>query len=206
MRKVPEIDRMVVSTDFPEIARVAEQAGIEVPFLRPDEISGDRVSDLPVLQHAVQEMESIHGTVFDVVLMLQPTSPLRHPAYLSQAIHRIVDEKLDSVWSVSPVDLKYNPLKQLTLRNDKMELFDPKGASIIARQDLGETYIRNGVVYAISRKTLLEENSTMGSHCSAIVIRERIANIDSLEDFEIGEYEFRAQGFLKLFTEESGTE
>ena len=83
IRGVPEIDRAVVSTDHAEIARVAEEAGIAAPFLRPDDISGDRIGDLDVLAHALQAAEQLDGLVYDIVVMLQPTSPLRESKHVS---------------------------------------------------------------------------------------------------------------------------
>jgi CMP-N-acetylneuraminic acid synthetase len=67
------IDRAVVSTDHAEIARVAAEAGLDAPFLRPKALSGDRVADAPVLRHALEEVERLAGVTYEIVLMLQPT-------------------------------------------------------------------------------------------------------------------------------------
>ena len=83
LKALPEVDRAVVSTDSDGIAAVAEAAGIAAPFRRPDAISGDTIGDLDVLTHALQATEASDGTIYDVVLMLQPTSPLRNPGNLS---------------------------------------------------------------------------------------------------------------------------
>src|SRR5689334_14999261 len=64
-------DRAVVSTDHPEIARVAQEAGLAAPFTRPEELSGDRISDLAVLTHALVTMEQLDDVRYDVVVMLQ---------------------------------------------------------------------------------------------------------------------------------------
>ena len=69
----------MVSTDHDEIARVAESSGLAAPFRRPEALSGDRIGDLEVLTNALEEMEAIDTVRYDVVLMLQPTSPLRRP-------------------------------------------------------------------------------------------------------------------------------
>src|SRR4051794_36721823 len=61
VRKVPELDRAVVSTDHLEIARVAQQSGLDAPFMRPEEISGDRIGDFDVLVHALNATERIDG-------------------------------------------------------------------------------------------------------------------------------------------------
>ena len=80
VRELLEIDRAVVSTDHDGIAQAATEAGLDAPFRRPEELSGDLVSDLDVLTHALLACESADDVRYDVVLMLQPTSPLRRPS------------------------------------------------------------------------------------------------------------------------------
>src|SRR5262249_54021121 len=106
-------DRAVVSTDDALIAEAARQCGLEVPFFRPRELDGDLVSDYDVLQHALEETEREGGNRFDIVVMLQPTSPLRRPLHVQKAVDTLIDGGWDSVWTVSPTDLKYHPQKQL---------------------------------------------------------------------------------------------
>ena len=77
LKQMPVVDRSVVSTDDDAIVREAERSGLQAPFRRPASLSGDLISDHQVLQHALTTMESMDSTHYDVVLMLQPTSPLR---------------------------------------------------------------------------------------------------------------------------------
>ena len=79
VKRAEIIDHAVVSTDHEKIRTEAERCGLAVPFWRPPELAGDRVADIPVLEHAIIESERIYGCRFDLVLMLQPTSPLRKP-------------------------------------------------------------------------------------------------------------------------------
>ena len=125
---VPEIDRRVVSTDHAEIARAAQAAGLDAPFLRPADISGDRIGDWDVLEHALQATEQLDATRYDIVVMLQPTSPLRRAEDVSSVIRMLVEGNYDSVWSVSETDLKAHPLKQLVVREGRMGLWDERGA------------------------------------------------------------------------------
>jgi CMP-N-acetylneuraminic acid synthetase len=85
---VPEIDRRVVSTDHPDIARVAQEAGLDAPFMRPESIAGDRIGDWDVLSHALQATEAADGVRYDIVVMLQPTSPLRRAGPNTPSRHR----------------------------------------------------------------------------------------------------------------------
>lgn len=184
LRECAFVDRAVVSTDSPEIARVAEAEGLAAPFLRPAHLAGDRVGDWDVLVHALAEMEGQDRTAYDVVLMLQPTSPLRTPDRLREVLEKLLRENLDAVWTVSETDLKFHPLKQLHVgAGGKLEYYDPAGAAIVARQQLHPLYHRNGVAYALTRSCLLEQKKMLGDRSGAVVIREPVVNIDTLADF-----------------------
>ncbi len=85
------IDRAVVSTDHEEIASAAQAAGLDAPFRRPETLSGDRIADWDVLEHALREMEAQDGVTYDIVLMLQPTSPGRTAVHVEQTLRKLVD-------------------------------------------------------------------------------------------------------------------
>jgi CMP-N,N'-diacetyllegionaminic acid synthase len=185
---VPEIDRKVVSTDHPEIARVAQIAGLDAPFVRPESISGDRISDWDVLCHALLETEAIDGLRYDVVVMLQPTSPLRKPQDVSGVIKMLILGGYDAVWSVSETDSKAHPLKQLTFQNGQMEYWDTRGEGIIARQQLEPTYHRNGVAYAITRECLIEQKTIKGKKTGAYIVPGDHISIDTEWDITLIEF------------------
>lgn len=181
---MPIIDRAVVSTDDEAIAAEAEAAGIAAPFRRPVNIAGDRIGDLEVLLHAINTIEALDKVEYDVVLMLQPTSPLRRPEDVVLTVERLVEGGFDAVWSVGPTDLKYHPLKQLLVDPDSgnITLFDERGRDIIARQQLTEIYHRNGVAYAFTRACLLDYKSIYGVKTGAVVIDRPVISIDTKED------------------------
>ncbi|MFU8831234.1 MAG: cytidylyltransferase domain-containing protein [Wenzhouxiangella sp.] len=177
------IDRAVVSTDHLVIRDIAVEHGLDAPFMRPTDLSGDRIGDVDVLVHALTATEAEDGHRYDVVVMLQPTSPLRTASHVRACVDKLVDEALDSVWTVSPTDLKSHPLKQMTVdENGRMAYFDPQGAEIIARQQLKPVYHRNGVAYALRRETLLDHSSLLGERAGALVIEEPQVSIDTLDD------------------------
>ncbi|HSO46551.1 MAG TPA: acylneuraminate cytidylyltransferase family protein, partial [Rhizobiaceae bacterium] len=131
--QVAMIDRAVVSTDHEEIASVAEAAGLAAPFRRPEELSGDRIGDWDVLEQALREMEAQDGVTYDIILMLQPTSPGRTADHVEQTLRKLVDGKFDAVWTVSETDSKAHPLKQLVVGPDGvLDYYDPRGAAIVA--------------------------------------------------------------------------
>ena len=176
------IDRYIGSTDHPEISRLAIKHGLPCPFVRPQDLSGDRVSDVDVLIHALQTMETMDDARYDLVVMLQPTSPLRYPSDIKQLLDLLIETGADSALTVSLTDLKFHPLKQLTLDDGRVEYFDPAGAKIIARQQLRSTYHRNGVGYAVTRECLLEQSAVIGADCRALIIDRPVLNIDTPSD------------------------
>jgi CMP-N,N'-diacetyllegionaminic acid synthase len=180
---LPWVDRAVVSTDHAAIATAAEAAGLPAPFMRPPELSGDRIGDLEVLTHALDDMERRDAVIYDVVVMLQPTCPLRKPQHVTATVEKLVAERLDAVWTVTETELKMHPLKQLLVAADgRMTYFDARGAQIIARQQLTPVFHRNGAAYAITRQCLLEQKSIMGSRAGAVIVRETLINIDTPDD------------------------
>jgi len=184
LKEMPEIDRKVVSTDHPQIAKIAEESGLSVPFFRPPSLSGDQIGDWDVLVHALEEMEKKDGVHYDVVLMLQPTSPLRTPSQVRETLFKLINENLDSVWTVSPTNLKFHPLKQLKVEGGRLSLYDDRGSSIVARQQLTPLYHRNGVAYAVTRQCLLEQKTILGAKSGAVVVDGPVANIDTITDFD----------------------
>jgi CMP-N,N'-diacetyllegionaminic acid synthase len=186
--EVDWIDRAVVSTDHDEIARVAEESGMAAPFRRPQELSGDRIGDFEVLFHALQSMEAFDACRYDIVVMLQPTSPLRRVEHVRAAIAKLVGESWDAVWTVSETDSKGHPLKQLTVGEDgRMDYYDPEGSQIVARQQLQPIYHRNGIAYVITRSCLLDQNQVKGNRTGALVLEGQFVSIDTEWDIKLVE-------------------
>ena len=179
---------MIVSTDHDEIARIAENSGLAVPFRRPKRISGDRIGDWAVLHHALLETEKIDGINYDIIVMLQPTSPLRRAADVQAAIEKLISEKLDSVWTVSKTDPKNHPLKQLTIVDSQLDYYDQRGKKIIARQQLDTLYQRNGVAYVLTRDCLVEQKMVKGVRSGAHIVEGPMVSIDTFWDFEMVEF------------------
>jgi CMP-N-acetylneuraminic acid synthetase len=189
LKGLPEVDRAVVSTDSDQIAAVAEAAGIAAPFRRPEAISGDTIGDLDVLTHALLATEALDGTIYDIILMLQPTSPLRQAEHVRGCLEKLTNEDLDAVWTVSETDSKNHPLKQLTLGpNGELNYYDPAGSKIIARQQLRPVYHRNGIAYAISRDCLLGQRSIMGRKSAGLVVPGIHVSIDTPWDLALVEF------------------
>jgi CMP-N-acetylneuraminic acid synthetase len=186
--QIAEIDRAIVSTDHADIARVAREAGLDAPFIRPAEISGDFASALDVLLHALQATEAIDGCQYQVIVLLEPTSPLRTPQQVSQTIRTLIEGNWDSVWTLSPTDSKMHPLKQLAVGADGgMSFFDPRGEQIVARQQLEPVFHRNGVAYAFTRDCLLTQRTIRGVKAGALILHDEDISIDTEHDIALVE-------------------
>jgi len=181
------IDRAVVSTDHEGIANAAKEAGLDVPFMRPDSISGDLVSDWQVLHHALLATEKDDKQTYDIILMLQPTSPLRKPEHVLAVIKKLIEKKLDAVWTISKTDSKFHPLKQLKFENDKLNYYDNKGSEVVARQQLNQVFHVNGIAYAFTRDCLLSQKAKKGKNTSAVVVDGAAKSIDTEDDFQLVE-------------------
>ena len=178
------IDRSIISTDNDLIAKEAQRNGIDVPFIRPKKISGDLISDVDVLTHALIAVEKIDKTEYDIIVMLQPTSPFRKAIHVKQTVEKLIYFDFDSVLTVSPSESKSHPLKQLVLLNDNIDYYDKRGKKIIARQQLDKVYHRNGAVYSMTRECLLKQKTTIGNNASALILEDLMVNIDTPLDLE----------------------
>lgn len=193
VKKVSLIDRAVVSTDHPEIARVAQDAGLSFIGMRPPELSADMVADHPVLLHELMQAERVDGVEYDIIVMLQPTSPMRKPEHVEATIRKLVEGNFDSVWTVSRSDSKYHPLKQLKLAGDRLEYYDSRGSGIIARQQLDQLYHRNGAAYAMTRECIVGQGTIKGKRAGAVLTEDEMISVDTLRDFMLVEFLLRTR-------------
>ena len=142
-----------------------------------------------MLSHALEATEAIDRQRYDIVVMLQPTSPLRTAADVSATLRMLVDGGWDSVWTVSPTDSKAHPLKQLVVSGaGVLDYFDPRGGEIVARQQLDPLYHRNGIAYAITRECLLDQQSIKGKRGGALVIEGEHVSIDTEWDLALVDF------------------
>jgi CMP-N,N'-diacetyllegionaminic acid synthase len=180
--------RTVLSTDDPEIAEVGLRWGAEVPFFRPPGLAGDDVPTLPVLQHAVRELEA-RGDNYDAILTLQPTNPLRRAQDIDGSIELLERSRADSV--ISFVDVGERHPARMKWIDSEGRVSDPPFAEEFEgqpRQQLGKFYLREGSIYLTRRSILMEQNSLKGKDCRAWIIPpERALNIDSFLDLLVTE-------------------
>jgi CMP-N-acetylneuraminic acid synthetase len=180
-----------VTTDSKEIASVAIGCGGDVPFMRPSTLAEDDTPTLPVIMHALDQLED----TFDAVMVLQPTSPLRTAADIDAAIFLLAtNHTADSVISVVKVS-DHHPARMKILRDGV--LYDPPFVEKVEgqrRQDLPEYYLRNGAIYLTRIQILRQQLSFKGTRCLGYQMSEkRSVNIDNELDFILAEAVLRKQ-------------
>jgi CMP-N-acetylneuraminic acid synthetase len=139
-------------------------------------------------------MERQDRVTYDVIVMLQPTSPLRRPGHVQAAITLLIEGGWDAVWTLSATDSKNHPLKQLTIENGRLDYYDPSGNAVVARQQLKPVYHRNGVAYAITRDCLVNQRSIKGTRTRGLVLDGHFVSIDTEWDIALAEFIMRHQG------------
>lgn len=180
------LNRVIVSTEDEEIAEISRRSGAEVPFLRPTQLAEDDTPTLPVLQHAVSWLESEEGYVPEVLVTLQPTSPLRRAEHIDQALSLLQQTGADSVVSVCLAE--HNPYWMKRLEGDRVYPFLNDVSNDLRRQDLPPVYRVNGAIYVTRSPVLMKENRILGENTRAIVMdAESSIDIDTLLDFKIAE-------------------
>jgi CMP-N-acetylneuraminic acid synthetase len=191
------LSRVVLSTEDEEIARVGQQYGLEVPFLRPLDLAQDGTATIPVLQDVIRKLEA-QGDHFDAVLTLQPTNPLRQPSDIDGSINRLSESAADSV--ISFVDCGERHPARMKFLDAERRVIDPPFAEQFEgqrRQELPKLYLRDGSIYLTRRDILMEENSLKGKDCRAWIIPEdRAWNIDTLFDLFIVEELLKYHGLV----------
>lgn len=172
------ITRVIVSTDDPEIARMAREWGAETPFLRPVELAQDDTTDFPVFKHALDWLQEHEGKLPEIVVQLRPTSPVRPQGLIDQAIEILLEHpEADSVRGVVPSG--QNPYKtwRIDAQNGQMrQLLTVEGIPEpynAPRQALPKSFWQTGHIDAIRTRTILEKGSLSGDGVMPVMVDPR---------------------------------
>ena len=180
-------DRVILTTDSTEIAEVGRGAGLDVPFLRPAALSEDETPMLPVVQHALSALAA-DGWSPDIVVLLQPTSPLRRPDHVRSAVTLLQESGADSVVSVVELPRHLSPDYVMRIENGTLRPFLPDGLRVTRRQDARPAYVRDGTVYAFRRDTLERFSDIYGSDCRPLLVpAAESLTIDTWDDWQAAE-------------------
>jgi CMP-N-acetylneuraminic acid synthetase len=177
---------ILISTDCKDIAKIAEECGLPVPFLRPKEYSSDQSTAIDVIEHAISYLKSMKKR-YDYIVWLQPTSPLRTAEDIDGAIATLMNKNADAVISVCECD--HSPLWSNTINTDaSMDNFlSPFVKNNPRSQALPDYFRLNGAVYIARTDKLLQERSFfLDTNVFAYKMsKESSIDIDSHLDFKL---------------------
>lgn len=188
------VDRVLCSTDDEEIASMARAAGAEVPFLRPPELATATAEDWPVFVHALRWYEEHEGWSPEIVVNLRPTSPLRRPEHVDDAIDLLLRTGADSVKSISPV--RHHPHKMWVSHDDGTSMIEPflktpfrlERGPDVPRAELEPVFNQNGVVDVTRREVILDQRVMIGARVAGLVTSaDESVDLDSAADLIFAE-------------------
>ncbi|MHA2118076.1 MAG: acylneuraminate cytidylyltransferase family protein [Candidatus Thorarchaeota archaeon] len=198
MRKWGKADRIVVSTDSPKIAQIANEHGAETPFTRPSELAIDTAPKIPVLQHALRFCEKEYKTRYDVVVDLQPTSPFRTSNDIEKSLNEFLAAKAEVLYSV--VKAEKNPYFDMVELDEEgnAHLSKTLESEYFRRQDAPSVYSINGSIYIYDRDHLLKTKSLHSDRARVYVMDEiSSVDIDTELDFSFAEF-LLTSGFFEF--------
>lgn len=198
-RRCPDIDRTVVSTDSDEIAEAAQALGADVPFLRPPELAQDDTPMWPVVRHALDAVESV-GEHYGAVLLLQPTSPMRLPDDVGEAIRLLREHpEADGVLGVS--EPSENPISAgMTVRGGFLVPLFPDAYAYTRRQDTPPVLVVNGALYLWRARIVRDRRDDPGAEARYVgltIPARRAIDVDTGDDLELADAVLRA-GLVSL--------
>src|SRR3989338_56999 len=175
-------DRILVTTDSSAIAKIAQKAGAEVPFMRPARLAGDASPIIATIVHTLTFLKKEEHWQPDIVVLVQPTSPFVLAKDIDSAIETLIRKKVNSCVSVTPITER--PEWMFTLKKEMLEQRF-KTPLFIRSQDLPALYRLNGAVYASRRSVYAKKTAfDLKSLAGIVMPPERSIDIDTPEDFK----------------------
>lgn len=184
-KKSKLIDRVIVSTDSQKIAKIARKYGVEVPFLRPKLISTDRTPMMTVIKHSLDLLQDT-DYMPDIIIILQPTSPLRSAALIDKSIRLL--RKSDATCVIAVSKVKTHPFSSFWYKNKELIPFIKNFKKFYQRQQYPTLYFPTGSIYTFWNNTIKKYNSIYGNKILPIFVEdESIVDIDTMLDLFISE-------------------
>lgn len=176
------IDRIYVSTDSIEIADVCRAHGVEVESLRPQHLATDEAKTIDVLKYTLHSLQS-QNEIYDYVVLLQPTQPLRSCVHIDEAISLIAAHEDASIISVSEVE--DHPLFMRKINESgKLESL-LQTSSTVRRQDLPIYYKVNGAIYINKVSDIITQDISLNDNKIPYVMDKQYdLDVDTLADLE----------------------
>lgn len=186
------LSRVILSTDDEEIAEIGRKFGVEAPFLRPQELAQDDTPSLAVARHVIEWLMTHEGWEAEILVLLQPTSPLRQSYHINAALGLLEETNADTVVSVVPVPHRFSPFAIMELEDGLLRDFwkDSLPFDRLRRQNLPVLFARNGpAILATHVKTIRNSESFYGERVIPYHMNEEDSvDIDTTFDIRLAEW------------------
>lgn len=185
--QINEIDRVIVSTEDNEIAKIARQYGAETPFMRPAELASDTADGMDVLIHCARWLQDEDGYTADYLLELPVTTPLRTKEDIHATFEVVQKYSADIVVGVTPVAEHPYWVRRID-ENHRLQPFIADAPATARRQDLPPAYMMNGAVYMIRVDTLLNYSAKSDKTYPVVMSRDNSVDINIPFDLRLAEF------------------
>ena len=184
-KECPYLDKVVVSTEDVEIADISMRAGAIVPFSRPEELATDEAKTIDVVMHAVEFYER-KAERFDIIVLLQPTSPLRNAEDITKALEYFMRNEQRSLVTVSEVSESPILMRNFNKENKLEKILEED--SDVRRQDMKKFYRINGAIYINKASELNANTSFNDNEMGFVLTQEHGIDVDEPQDLVVAEY------------------
>jgi len=187
----------IVSTEDKKIENIAKQYGASVPFIRPLELATDTVRNIDVVLHALEYMEHNTGSKYDMIILLQPTSPVRSASHIDIAIKKLSNSSLQSLASVKGPFQKRDPILKKISHNGELVPY----ISDISIDQREPFYIYNASLYAVKREYFVREKKIISNRQIPLIMdKYHSIDVDEVEDLLVAEAYLRKINNKKVGT------
>jgi CMP-N,N'-diacetyllegionaminic acid synthase len=182
------LDRLVVSSDDEEILAVARSYDPRLPLRRPAELAADDSPAIDYVRHALAALERDGQRPFDVIVIMQATSPFTLSEDIDKTIELLLSSGADTAVSVMKVDHALHPVKLKTMSGDRLLPYWEEERGRMAASELPELFVRNCSVYA-TRRGVAQSGRIIGDDCRGYVMpRERSLDINDPVDLDFADF------------------
>jgi N-acylneuraminate cytidylyltransferase len=196
-KMMPSVSRVIVSTDSEEYAQIAIEYGAEVPFLRPNEISGDKSTDFDLFLHALNWFKENENLIPEYILHLRPTTPLRNPQIMEDAVKLFFENKnlassLRSGHSAPESPYKWFLKDENNYFKGLRDDLTPEKVNL-PRQSFPSVYIPDGYIDILKSSVILDSGTLHGD--KMLVFESPFCvEVDTKDDFEFLEFQIEKEG------------
>lgn len=180
------INRIILSTDSEKYLEIGRQYGAEANHLRPAELATDETPMVDVISYELDHLHTTEAYKPDIIVLLQPTQPLRKPKHILAALSILLKKNSDSVVSVVKVPQHFSPDFVMRIREGRLGFYKNDKPPITRRQDVTNVYYRDGTIYMFKYSSFMKNHSIYGEICHPLIISAKESiNIDEEQDWRV---------------------